>query len=180
MEFQILRAVPKDIDTLDQIMHIVKDTMERPEWFIADDRAYIQKHIGHDPVSAEDIGFTLKAVTTVDGKAVIAGFLIVAFPGIGEKNLGHHLQMSEQDLKCVAHMDSALVLPAYRGHKLQYYMIEEAERILQKETSYHIWMATIHPDNWYSLRNALAHGYRIEAKAMKYGGYPRYILKKEV
>lgn len=180
MEFQILRATAKDIDTLDEIMRTVKNGMERPEWFIADDRAYIQEHIGHDPIAKKDFGFILKAITTIDGKEVIAGFFMVDFPGIGEKNLGHHLQMPEQELKRVAHMDSALVLPVYRGRKLQYRMIKEAERILQKETTYDIWMATIHPDNQYSLRNALAQGYQVVAEAMKYGGYPRYILKKEV
>lgn len=180
MEFKIVRAVPDDVDTLDNIMRTVKDQMEHTEWFIADDRAYIEAHIGHEPISETDCGFILKAVTMVEEKETIAGFLMVAFPGIGEKNLGHHLQMPKEKLEKVAHMDSALVLPTFRGNRLQYRMIQTAEQILQEQTAYRICMATVHPQNRYSLQNALQNGYEIKAEALKYGGYPRYILLKSL
>lgn len=180
MEFEIVRALPEDAEELAAIMRAGKAGMANPEWFIEDDAEYIREHIGHVPVSERDCGFTLKAVTQTDGKEVIAGFFIVAFPGMGEKNLGHHIAMDEEHLAKVAHMDSVVILPQYRGHRLQYRLIGKAEEILRKETDYTIWMATVHPDNKYSLENVQAHGYEVVAEALKYGGYRRYVLKKEI
>lgn len=180
MEFEIVRAVPADADTLAEIMRTGKAGMEHPEWFIEDDEEYIKAHIGHIPILKEDCGFTLKAVTQADGREVLAGFFIVAFPGTGEKNLGHHIAMDEEHLAKVAHMDSVVILPQFRGHKLQYRLIAAAEELLRQETDYTIWMATVHPDNKYSLNNVQAHGYEVVAEALKYGGYRRYVLKKEI
>jgi ribosomal protein S18 acetylase RimI-like enzyme len=93
--------------------------------------------------------------------------------------LSKGLPLTEENLVKVAHMDSVVILPQYRGYKLQYRLMEAAEDVLCRETEYSIWMATVHPDNKYSLGNVQAHGYEIVAEAMKYGGYPRYVLKKE-
>ncbi len=180
MEFIIKRAFWEDLLELAAIMKIGKAGMTNPEWFMEDSKEYIRDHIGHGPVAAEDAGFTLKAVTMIEGKEVIAGFFMVAFPGIGEKNLGHHLNMAEEQLKLVAHMDSVVILPQFRGYKLQYRLMGAAEEVLRKETGYTIWMATVHPDNKYSLSNVQAHGYEVVAEAIKYGGCRRYVLKKEI
>ena len=179
MEFEIKRALPKDADRLIAIMEEVTSGLSNPSWFIDDDGDYIREHVGHIPVAAEDCGFTLKAVCNQNGQEEIAGFFMVDFPGIGERNLGHHMALKEEQLLKVAHMDSVVILPQYRGYKLQYRLMEAAEELLCKETEYTIWMATVHPDNKYSLGNVQAHGYEIVAEAMKYGGYPRYVLKKE-
>ena len=179
MEFEIKRALPEDSDVLAGIMDEVTEGLANPEWFMEDDAEYIRAHIGHIPVVSEDCGFILKAVTCKDGQEEIAGFFMVDFPGIGDRNLGNHLSLSKEEMQKVAHMDSVVILPRYRGHKLQYKLIEAAEEVLRRETNYGIWMATVHPDNRYSLSNVQALGYKIVAEALKYGGYPRYILKKE-
>lgn len=180
MEFEIIRAVPLDASELASIMECVAAGMDNPEWFFKDDLTYITEHIGHVPLKSEDLGFILKAVTVVDGKEQIAGFFMAAFPGLSEKNLGHHIHLSESDLLKVAHMDSVVILPRFRGQGLQYRLIAKAEEVIAQETDYRILMATVHPDNKYSLKNVLAHGYEVAAEALKYGGYRRYILKKEI
>ncbi len=181
MEFDIRRAVPEDAAKLAEIMEAVAAGMERAEWFVQDDRAYMEAHIGSMPLSEEDQGFILKAVTwDAQGNAQIAGFFMVAFPGLTEKNLGHHIALGQEDLLKVAHMDSVVILPEFRGYGLQYQLMDKAEEVLRRETGYRIWMATVHPDNIYSLRNVQSHGYEVVAEAMKYGGYRRYILKKEI
>ena len=180
MEFEIKRAFPEDADGLFFIMEEVTAGIANPEWFIDDDADYIRAHIGHIPLAGEDCGFTLKAVTQIDGREVIAGFFMVDFPGTGVRNLGHHIALSEEKLAKAAHMDSVVVLPQFRGHKLQYRLITAAEEVLRRETDYTIWMATVHPDNGYSLDNVRAHGYEVVAEAVKYGGYRRYVLMKEL
>lgn len=180
MEYEIKRALPEDAEVLISIMEEVTAGLTNREWFIDDDADYIRAHIGHVPVNGEDCGFTLKAVTRIDGKEVVAGFFMVDFPGAGERNLGHHIGLKEDGLARVAHMDSVVILPQFRGHRLQFRLIGAAEEVLQSETDYTIWMATVHPDNRYSLCNVQAHGYEVVAEAVKYGGYRRYVLKKEV
>ena len=106
--FKIRRAVSRDVDELERIMELAKQTSERPEWFVADDRGWIERHI-------EDQGFTMTAETRDGG---LAGFFIVDFPDEGEKNLGHELKFEPERLRLTAHMDSAAVKPKYRGHHL--------------------------------------------------------------
>ena len=180
MEFRLVRAVPEDAPVLSHIMDVVASGMENPEWFMKDDLEYITGHIGHIPLQKEDAGFIIKAVVASADKEEVAGFFMVAFPGNIEKNLGHHIGLSEAELLQVAHMDSVVILPEFRGHGLQYQLIKEAERVITNETGYHILMATVHPDNKYSLKNVLAHEYEVVAEALKYGGFRRYIVKKEI
>lgn len=177
MKFEIKRAGPEDAEKLYEIMQRVADGMEHPEWFVRDDLAYIQAHMGHRPLQKQDAGFILKAV---DEAGNTAGFFMVAFPGLTGKNLGHHLELNQKQLLTVAHMDSVVILPEFRGNGLQYKLIQKAEEILKEETDYRIFMATVHPDNTYSLQNVLSLGYEVVAEALKYGGYRRYILKKEI
>lgn len=177
MKFEIKRAVPKEAEGLYEIMQLVADGMEHPEWFVQDDLTYIQAHMGHMPLQKQDAGFILKAV---DEAGNTAGFFMVAFPGLTGKNLGHHLELKQKQLLTVAHMDSVVILPEFRGNGLQYKLIQKAEEVLREETDYRIFMATVHPDNTYSLQNVLSLGYEVVAEALKYGGYRRYILKKEI
>lgn len=179
MQFEIIRAVPPDAEMLSNIIEAVTAGMEKPEWFISDDLPYIIEHIGSFPIVKSDQGFILKAVVGEEGKECIAGFFMVDFPGVTERNLGTYLNMSEQEQEQVAHMDSVVILPEYRGHGLQYKLMEAAERIIREETDYRILLATVHPDNKYSLRNALAHGFTVAAEVTKCT-YRRYIMRKEM
>lgn len=189
MEFKIVRAVPEDAEVLSKIMDFVAEGMPNPQWFIRDDLDFIKKHIGTEPVSDKDFGFILKAIPcrAVENHLFydsagepIAGFFQVAFPGTGEKNLGHHLGYSIEELKKVAHMDSVVILPEYRGYGLQYRLMDESEQIIAKETAYCTLLTTVHPDNKYSLNNVMSRGYQVMAEVIKYGKYRRYVLKKEM
>ena len=51
----------------------------------------------------------------------------------------------------------------------------EAEKVLAGR----ILLCTIHPDNRYSLQNALKLGYRIEKRVGRYGSV-RYVLRKDL
>lgn len=181
MEVKIVRATQSDVSELTRMMEEVAESMENPAWFMRDDGTYIKEHIGSNPVSEADKGFVLKAMVREPyGEWKPAGFFMADFPGITEQNLGNHINLSPEKLAVVAHMDSVVVLSQYRGRGLQYKLIREAEKLIESETEYRILMATVHPDNRYSLRNVMAHGYEVVAETLKYGGYPRFILKKEI
>ena len=119
----------------------------------------------------------IKTVLTLEE---IAGFLMVDFPGIDAHNLGTYLSMSDAQLAKVAHMDSVVILPKYRGNGLQHKLVETAERIIKKETDYRILLATVHPENVYSLRNATDRGFRAAKEVTAYGTYQRYVMIKEI
>ena len=176
----IRRALNTDVEGIVQVMEEAVRTMERPEWFVSDDEAFIREHIDRK-------GFTLIAEkqsfqSGEEGKEYplnrIGGFLIVKFPGLSEKNLGHTLHMPEENLLRVAHMDSAAVLPSWRGQGLQGKLIDAAERELIGGP-YTLLMATVHPENRFSLENFLRRGYTVKATVRRYGGLLRYVLLKD-
>ena len=166
--FIIRRAVSQDVDELESIMEVAKQTVKKPEWFVADDRSWLESHI-------ENQGFTM-AAEAQDGK--LAGFFIVAFPDEGEKNLGHELKFVPEKLCLTAHMDSAAVRPEYRGHHLQGRLLEAAERELCSYP-YEYLFCTVHPENYASLHTMLNHDYVVIATKKKYHGYLRHILYKK-
>ena len=89
------------------------------------------------------------------------------------------LVSTKEMLTKVAHIESVAVLPSFRGYKLQKELLETAENIEKgKDTKY--LMATVHPDNVYSVRNFRDEGFTCLLETMKYGGLRRNILWKEI
>lgn len=164
---QIRRAVPEDLAGIMKVMEAAKSSADR-EWFVSDNEDYVRAHI-------DQAGFAVVAESSRDG---IAGFVMIDFPGMDERNLGAYLGLEGKELLRVVHMDSAAVLPEWRGQRLQEKMMAAAEDILDQMPQYHYRMCTAHPDNVYSLRNLERRGYKILTTAYKYGGLPRYILYK--
>ena len=168
MDYSFRKADPSHIPAIVRLMAEAVDTAADPDWFVADDENYIRAHISHK-------GFTVLALS--DGGDA-AGFFAIDFPGTDPGNLGRFLDMDDDQLSAVAHMDTAVVTSAARGHHLQARMLAAAEELLQ-DTSYRYYMCTVHPDNVFSLNNMLASGYRIADTRLCYGGLPRHILLKE-
>ena len=63
----------------------------------------------------------------------LAGIFIAVLPGTSRENLGYDIGLPQDELSLVAHMDTAPVLPEYRGQKLQYRLMQMAEEELKKE-----------------------------------------------
>lgn len=166
MEF--LKAVSSDAPIIHQIMTLGLSTMEHKEWYVIDSEDYIRKHI-----EQPETGLVLKAVEN----GQIAAFLIVHYPKSEHDNMGHYLNLDDNECLKVAYMDSVCVLPVFRGRGLQYDLISLGETFLQS-TPYCHFMATVHPDNRYSLANLMKLGYRIVTTTTKYGDLPRHILYK--
>ena len=82
-------------------------------------------------------------------------------------NLGNDLGFSKEQLLLSAHMDTAAVDPPH-GHHLCDEMMEVCEEEMKKRGMRYL-LATVHPDNPYSLSNVQKRGYGIRATKEKYG-----------
>lgn len=167
MEFTIRRAGTEDLGGIMKLMEEAKADTAHPDWFFADEEAYVREHLDGD-------GFVITACTQDGG---IAGFFLVKKPELSD-NLGNYLDFTKEQLKRVAVMDSAVVGSAWRGNGLQGRMLKKAEELLAGECTY--LMCTIHPDNIYSLGNMQKHGYEVKKTVRCYGGLLRHILLKEI
>lgn len=171
MEFLIERAAIEDYQVLAGVIKSVWQQIERKDWFVADDSEYTFR------VLQEGNGIGYKALLKESG--TLAGIFIVTFPGSGEENLGRDIGLSGEELGNVAHMESAAILPEYRGNGLQYSMMQAAEEELRK-MGYRYLMCTVHPENVYSKNNVIRQGYEVVLTKEKYGGFLRNILLKKL
>ena len=61
----------------------------------------------------------------------IAAIMIVRIPGLAEDNLGEYLKISREEMKRVAHLEIAVVVPEYQGYGLQYELFCQSEAIVK-------------------------------------------------
>ena len=75
-------------------------------------------------------------------------------------------------------IDSVMVAEGYRGHGLQLQILAKLEE-RAKQLELNGLVATVHPENQYSLRNFKKAGYRVSHEANLHGGR-RYVVVKEI
>lgn len=166
---QIEKMTVADAPAVFQVIQTVHDRMEHPEWYCID-HLEVYTHYLED---GHGIGY--KAVDTE--KQQIAGIFIALIPENKEDNLGYDANLSEEECKHTAVMETVAVLPEYRGLKLQYRLMQETEAELRR-LGFKYLTGTIHPDNKYSLNNALIQNYKVVKTKEKYGGRIRHIILK--
>lgn len=168
MELTIRKGTPDDTQAFLTLLHEVREGMSCPEWFYLDP---------DEDVRVMMAGGKMHLIMAMDGDRLAGAFDWIA-PGLDKFNYGHDLGLSEEQLMRCANMDSVAVRPEYRGQGLHRTLQAAAEQDAIS-AGYNILLCTIHPDNVYSLRNALHLGYEIAAKLPKYGSV-RYLLRKDV
>ncbi len=171
INFRIEKASVKDYQLFADIIQTVWEDMPQKEWFMADNADYTYQML----TSKKGIGY--KAVQENSDKVV--GVFMVVIPGMEKENMGYDIGLNEIELPLVAHMDSVAILPQYRGHKLQYHLMQTAEADL-KVQGFRYLMCTVHPDNYYSRNNVLDQGYQSMAIKEKYSGHLREIFLKKL
>ena len=162
-------AGEQDIDEIEALMRRTEQQMENPEWFVADDRDFIRRHI-------EEEGRTVIARSD---SSRLAGFFILRFPGAAEDNLSRDIPGIACLPEEAVHMESAAVDPAFRGQGLQRARAAYGERIAAA-MGFRFAFATVHPDNRASLTSMQRQGFDIAATKEKYGGRMRHILVKRL
>ena len=168
MELTFRKGNLSDIESYIRFLETVRAAMPNKEWFYLDPPELIREMM-------ED--GTMELWVAMDGIRVAAAFDIL-HPGLASYNYGYDLELSEEDLQLVVHMDSSAVHPDYRGMGLQRKMVQTAEAELSG-TGKRILLCTVHPENSFSLNNMLKQGYRIQKRMEKYGS-ERYILRKDI
>ena len=179
LQFSIQAAVPEDCPALYRLMTDTAFSVQNKDWFFPDSLEFIKTHI-------KDRGLILKACPDGPeggaGQAArdsLAAFLLIRFPGPTEDNLGTYLSLSGQEHMQVAHMETVAVAAGFTGYGLQRKLLIEGEKAAAA-AGYRHFMATVHPDNHYSLSNFQRLGYKKIAEALKYGGLRRWVLEKSI
>ena len=194
MEFIIKRVTNLSPDTIDISIQKIKEIwakMPTPEWFAMDSDEEIRDYftsgkswlyVAKEKMSEDSIDLADSEFHNDERDfdcPEFAGLFTTIFPGPGPENLGRDLGFSDEDLMKSAHMETVVIAPKYRGHHLQARLMAKAEEDL-KAAGYKHLLCTIHPENPYSMNNALSLGYKVEKLVEKYGGLPRNILLKEI
>lgn len=179
--FTIDYATKYDIPAIMSIIKTAMELLPNPDWFVDDTEEFFTSHI-------EKNGFTLKAIPKNDTTATsekaaartkTAAFFTIRFPKHDEDNLGRSLNLTQDELLKVAHMETAVVHPDYRGNHLEQRLMAEAVKILQ-DTPYRYLMGTVHPDNTASVKSFINNGFSIVKTVPKYGGRLRHIMLKKL
>ncbi len=130
----------------------------------------------------EEGGFV---IGVYNGYEQLIAYRFVTFPKEEAHNLGVDIALKEMDLKKVAHLETTLVHPAYRGNNFQSETLGLALPIIESQGYRHV-LSTVSPLNPYSLYNVMYHGLRIKALKQKYAlsekdaGLWRFILHKDL
>ena len=168
MELTIRKGTSQDTEALICFLQQVRQGMENKEWLYLDDPQDVRKMMAEG---------TMQLWIAAEGTR-FAGIFFILIPGTAEYNYGYDLDFTQEELLRVVHMDTVAVHPDYRGMGLHKRLMQEAEDYAEKLGTC-ILLATVHPDNCFSIRNFLQQGYTIEKHLPKYGSV-RCILRKDL
>ncbi len=155
----------EDLDALMMLQEKICRGMERADWFAVTEREDNETFLTEPN----------RILGVFDGRRLVA-YGSVGFLGAFEENLGWDLGLAEEEVLLCATLDTIVVDPDCRGMGIQRELIRRCvEYAREKQPGCRI-LATVAPDNIYSLRNVQAEGFEILAQKEKYGGKERYIL----
>ena len=126
----IIRVGRERLKEAYEIVNKVDQGMNVLEWFVA------EPYEEFDFWMREERGLLYLAV---DEDENVGAMFFVILPGLHPDNLGYDLNMEEEQLKLCAMMDTAVVLPEFRGHHLQYEMMQHAEEDVRQRGSQYLY-----------------------------------------
>ena len=166
MEIVIRKGTLADTEAFITLLQEVRQGMPHKEWLYLDPPEDVRQMMADR---------TMELWVAMDGQRM-AGALSILHPGQKEYNYGHHLGFDQEQLMRVINMDSAAVHPDYRGQGLQRRLLDTAEQELRERGGRYL-LCTIHPENRFSLNNALKQGYEILKTGPKYGSIRHFMCK---
>lgn len=156
------------LSDLAALQSLVVSTLHEIEIFMPHDEEYLSR-----------IFQTELSVLGVLAEEKLAAYSIIRYPGMEKDNLGRDLNLAEEDLKKLAHLQAIAVHPHFRGCGLQRELAAAHLQVLESSGYEHI-CCTVSPKNPVSLNNLLSCGFRVRALNPKFAGWWRYILYKNV
>lgn len=163
-------ATSDDAAEVHQLMVSVYEGMENKGLYVCDELEHVENCI------FKGKGF---GVVACNAEKKIVGSFIMRYPHMSTDNLGRDIGLPPEELPKVVHMESAVVMPEYRGRGIQYRMLRYAEELIDTN-KYKYYLATVSPDNPASYRSLEKNGYRHIATKNKYDGLVRRIYLKEL
>ena len=120
-----------------------------------------------------------ESVIGIHSNGSLIAYNIVSIPGKDDDNFGADIGISSEDLCKVAHLKAVVVHPEFRGFGLQRKMAAIHVKVL-RDAGYEHVCSTVSPKNCISIKNHLASGFVIRGLKVKYGGWLRYIMYKNI
>lgn len=115
----------------------------------------------------------------VEGELI--GFRALLIPEIDEEHLGWDIGLPPEELQKVIYQEISVVLPEYRGNRLQQKLAEVIMKELPNlEEEFRYVCCTVAPMNIPSLKDKFTQSMQIAALKEKYVGLERYILVKDL
>jgi hypothetical protein len=151
-----------------ELQNVIAVNLPCPEVFMLHDDLYLREIMRHER--------SVIGVTTEEG---LIAFSMIRVPGLAHDNLGRDINLPEEELCRVAHLQAAAVHPAYRGNGLQRKLTFAHLGVIE-EMGYEHVCCTVSPKNPVSLRNYLSCGLVIEGLRPKMQGWWRFILHKKI
>ena len=169
VEYKIMFLNKNYLDDILALQAEVLDSLENPDTFVPDTRDFIR-----DSLISGKHG---KVIGVLSESKLIA-YRTINFPRQNKNNLGRDISLSTEALEKVAHLESTVVHPHYRGNKLQSKMLPYSLKSI-KELGYETILTTISPYNYPSLKNVMDYGLTIidlKHREGEYEGKLRYLL----
>ena len=162
-------AQKDDAKIIYEIMNETYQNLENKNTFVCDTLNEIEEWL-------EKKGF---GIIAYNNQKKIIGFLIVSYPGHSKKNLGYDIGLPKKELEKVAHMESTVVIPKYRGKGILQKLIQYAEKTIDRN-NYKYFLATVSPDNPASFISLEKNGYQHIITKTKYNNLTRRIYLKKI
>lgn len=168
-EYSIIRLDKGWLDRLLELQTVVMKHMDKRELFAGLTRDELLEVL-------ETKGLTVGALI----EERLIGFYSVLFPGLSDYNLGNDINLGEEELDRVVHLEGAGIDPLYRGNSLQKTMARIClyEALKSKKARY--VCATVSPYNYPSIDHIFAMQLCISNIKPKYNGMIRYICYKDL
>ncbi|MGB7603940.1 MAG: hypothetical protein WBL93_00535 [Lutisporaceae bacterium] len=134
----------------------------------------------------EDMKQGAQIIGVYNNSEDLIAYRYVGFPGESDKNLGIDVKLPAKELCRVAHLETTVVRPDYRGNSLQSLTLQQAVPLI-KSLGYKHLLCTVSPQNFFSLFNVMRNGLKVKALKKKYGsdqdgkdGLWRFILHRDM
>jgi hypothetical protein len=151
-----------------RLQSVIAANLPCPEIFMLHDEKYFQEALRLE-----------RSVIGVVTKEGLIAYSIIRIPGHCDDNLGRDIDLPEEELPKLAHLQAAAVHPAYRGNGLQRKLTYAHLAVIEEMGCEHV-SCTVSPKNPVSLANYLSCGLAIEGLRPKMQGWWRYILHRNI
>ncbi|MGE6368083.1 hypothetical protein ACQKDB_03040 [Planococcus kocurii] len=170
LPFSMKRLYLEDLPVIEQVQAKVMESLS--------EKATLQA------LTTEEFLFILNQKGLLIGAFVeneLIGFRGLLIPEIDEEHLGWDIGLSPEELPKVIYQEISVVLPEYRGNRLQQKLAEVIMKELPNlEDEFRYICCTVAPMNIPSLKDKFTQVMYIAALKEKYAGLVRYILVKDL